>query len=336
MLIDATSTLTVGDTLVPLTFLMDGTHLWNFPGDKDVRPEYMTIGNLSSKIRQIATMHRIVMVALLPILTKNSNIRLKQLDEHLQSNWQVWNESSSGYSRQLPLNIIPAPRAGITKFPVQEATPDIANMFQQHGLQIAVSIVTYIIPSGMFVFGMIVQRKHMAIMSLQTGNTPTGITTHMERSVMPIPGQPMQNSRLAMFTKDSTCFDIFPASWATTRSLSSSIQWRSACLSSSRSGFLTSWTRADGWTSTMQSGYPSLLSTTSHQNICYMRQFLNGMGRRWREWASTCWELWPEPYVAAAPLIVPYSITQWSPQRPCWHSIFVLNINLMVMQHWAS
>ena len=51
MLIDVKSTLRVRDTLVPLIFMSDGTHLSNFAGDKKERPVYMTIGNRSSKIR---------------------------------------------------------------------------------------------------------------------------------------------------------------------------------------------------------------------------------------------------------------------------------------------
>jgi len=38
MLIDVKSTLRVGDTLVPLIFMSDGTHLSNFAGDNKVWP----------------------------------------------------------------------------------------------------------------------------------------------------------------------------------------------------------------------------------------------------------------------------------------------------------
>jgi len=71
----------VGDTLVPLIFKSDGTHLSNFAGDKKEWPVYMTIGNLSSKIRQMPSTDSIVMVALLPIPIKNRNIPQKRLDE---------------------------------------------------------------------------------------------------------------------------------------------------------------------------------------------------------------------------------------------------------------
>jgi len=41
----------------------------------------MTIGNLSSEIRQMPSAHTIVMVAHLPIPIKNRNIPQKRLDE---------------------------------------------------------------------------------------------------------------------------------------------------------------------------------------------------------------------------------------------------------------
>jgi len=86
MLIDVKSTLRVGDTLVPLIFMSDGTHLSNFAGDNKVWPVYMTIGNLSSKIRQMPSKHSVVMVALLPNPIKNRNIPQKRLDEQPQTN----------------------------------------------------------------------------------------------------------------------------------------------------------------------------------------------------------------------------------------------------------
>jgi len=201
---------------------------------------------------------------------------------------RCWTKYSSRYSSHSPLNNIPAPRAGITTFSVQMATSGVANRFYQHRLQIAQSIVTYIITSDMSVFGASVQRTNLEIMCILTSNTPGGITTYIERSAMPTPRQPMPNCRRAMFTEDSTCFDTFPVLCATSLSPTSSIQWRSACLTTSRSGFSTSWRRTNGLTNTMQSGYPCLLTRTSHQKISHMRKSLNGMGRRWRKWVSTC------------------------------------------------
>jgi hypothetical protein len=84
--------LRVGDTLVPLNFMSDGTHLSNFAGDKKEWPLYMTIGNLSSKIRQTPSTHSVGMVTLLPIPIMNCNILQKRLDEQRQTNREVLNE----------------------------------------------------------------------------------------------------------------------------------------------------------------------------------------------------------------------------------------------------
>jgi len=167
------------------------------------------------------------------------------------------------------------------------ATSCIANPFWQHGLEITLIIATYIIWSGMFVFGVSVQRMNLEIMSRLTSNTPSRITTYVQRSVMATPRQPMPNSCRAMFTKHSTCCDIFPVSWTTSLSPTSSIQCNLGCLTTCRSGFSTSWSHTNGSTSTMQSGYPCLLTTTSHQIISHMKMFLNAMGRGWRKWAGT-------------------------------------------------
>jgi len=72
--------------------MSDGTHLLDFAGDKNEWPVYMTIGNLSSKIRQMPSMHSVVMVALLLIPIKNRNILQKGLDEQRQTNRAVLNE----------------------------------------------------------------------------------------------------------------------------------------------------------------------------------------------------------------------------------------------------
>ena len=92
MLTNLKSTLRVGDTLVPLIFMSDGTHLSNFTGDKKQWPVYMTIGTLSSKIRQMPSTHSVVMVALLAIPIKNRRIPQKRLDERWQTNREVLNE----------------------------------------------------------------------------------------------------------------------------------------------------------------------------------------------------------------------------------------------------
>jgi len=67
MLIDVYSMLRVGDTLVPLIFMSDRTHLSIFRGVKGEWPVYLTIGNPSSNIHQPPSIHSGVRVALLPI-----------------------------------------------------------------------------------------------------------------------------------------------------------------------------------------------------------------------------------------------------------------------------
>ena len=97
-------------------------------------------------------------------------------------------------------------------FPVQMATSGIHNRFWQHGLQIAERIVTYVILSDMSVFGASVQRTNLEIMSFLRCNTPGRFATYIERSPIPPPRQLMPNTGRTVFTKDSTCFNIFPVS----------------------------------------------------------------------------------------------------------------------------
>jgi len=92
VLIGVWSTLRVGDTRVPLIIMSNGTHLSTFAGDKQEWPVYMTIGNLSSKIRQTPSTLSVVMVALLPIPIKNRNSSQKRLDLQRQTNREVLNE----------------------------------------------------------------------------------------------------------------------------------------------------------------------------------------------------------------------------------------------------
>jgi len=176
-------------------------------------------------------------------------------------------------------------------FSVRMGTWGIAIQFKQHGLQIALSLATYIILSSMTVFVASVQRTNFGIMSLLTSNTTGGMTTYIEHSAMPTPREPMPNSRPAMFSGDSMWIDIFLLLRVTSQSPTSSIQCSSASLTTSRSGFSTSWRHMNGSTNSMQYGYPRLLTTTSHQILSQMWKFLNRMGRRWRWWAGTCLEL---------------------------------------------
>jgi hypothetical protein len=100
----------VGDTLVPSVLMSDGTHPSNCAGDTKEWPVYMTIGNLSSNIRQTPSTHSITMVALLTIANKNCNIPQKPWDEQTQTNREVLDK----VLRRLlnPLTIKQDPSAG--------------------------------------------------------------------------------------------------------------------------------------------------------------------------------------------------------------------------------
>ena len=90
----------------------DGTHLSNFPGDKKQWPVYITIGNLSSKIRQTPSTHSFVMVALLPMPIKNRNIPQKRLDEQRQTNREVLNEVLRRVLQPLTFKLHPRAECG--------------------------------------------------------------------------------------------------------------------------------------------------------------------------------------------------------------------------------
>jgi hypothetical protein len=72
--------------------MSDRTHLSNFARNRKELPVYMTLGNLSSKIRQTHSTHSVVMVALLPIPIKNRNIPHQRLDDRRHTNREVLNE----------------------------------------------------------------------------------------------------------------------------------------------------------------------------------------------------------------------------------------------------
>jgi adenosyl cobinamide kinase/adenosyl cobinamide phosphate guanylyltransferase len=90
--------------------MSDGTHLSKFAADKTEWPGYMTIGNLSSKIHQMPSMHSIVMVALVTIQIKNLNIAQKRLDEQRQTNQEVLNKFLQWLLQ--PLTVKQDPSAG--------------------------------------------------------------------------------------------------------------------------------------------------------------------------------------------------------------------------------
>jgi hypothetical protein len=90
--------------------MSDGTHLSKFAADKTEWPGYMTIGNLSSKIHQMPSMHSIVMVALVTIQIMNLNIAQKRLDEQRQTNQEVLNKFLQWLLQ--PLTVKQDPSAG--------------------------------------------------------------------------------------------------------------------------------------------------------------------------------------------------------------------------------
>jgi hypothetical protein len=186
---------------------------------------------------------------------------------------RCWTTYSGVYSSLSLSNKILVPRASISMFSHQVAPSGVANQFQQHGLKSALSSATYIILTGMSVVGASVQWMNLEIVSLMTSNTPSGITLYIERLAIPTPRQPMPNSCRTIFTEDSTCFVIFPVLPVTFLSPTYAIQYRSACLATSRCRFSTSWRRMNSLTSTMQSRYLCLLTTTSQQKSVIWSSF---------------------------------------------------------------
>ena len=59
-----------GDTIVPIIFMSDATHLTNFAGDQKAWPIYMTIGNIVSSARMANALLSVALLALLPIPMK--------------------------------------------------------------------------------------------------------------------------------------------------------------------------------------------------------------------------------------------------------------------------
>jgi len=92
MLFDFYSTLRVGDTVVPLICMSNGTHLANFAPNQKQHAVYMTISNLSSKIVQMSSMHSVIIVTLLVIVIKIQNIPQERLAAQWQPIREVLNE----------------------------------------------------------------------------------------------------------------------------------------------------------------------------------------------------------------------------------------------------
>jgi hypothetical protein len=129
VLIEVKATLRLGYTLIPVIFMSDGTHLSNFAGDKKEWPVYMTIGNLSSKIRQMPSAHTIVMVALLPIAIKNHNIPQKRLDDQQQTNREVLNEVLWRVLQPLTFKLNPSAESEYPNVLCADGHFSIANQF---------------------------------------------------------------------------------------------------------------------------------------------------------------------------------------------------------------
>ena len=209
---DVNSTLRVGETLVPVIIMSDGTHLSNIAGNKSQWPVYMTMGNLSSTIRQMPSTHSVVKVTLLPIPNRNLNNAQKRLDEQRQTNRKVLSEVLWHVFQPLIFKQNPSAESRYYIFLCADGNFGHCYRFWQQGLQITLSIATYIISSGMSVIGASVQRTNLEIISFLTYNTPGGITTYVEQSTMPTPRRPMPNSDCAMFTEDSTFVGILHVS----------------------------------------------------------------------------------------------------------------------------
>jgi hypothetical protein len=71
--------------------MYDRTHLANFADLKTEWPQYITIGNVSSKLRQRPSTHSVIIITLLPILMKKGNIPQQRLGKQLHTNKEVLN-----------------------------------------------------------------------------------------------------------------------------------------------------------------------------------------------------------------------------------------------------
>ena len=61
-----------GSTLVPILLTSDPTCLTNFAGDKKLWPLYMSIGNISSQIRNKRASQACILTGILPIGPKGT------------------------------------------------------------------------------------------------------------------------------------------------------------------------------------------------------------------------------------------------------------------------
>jgi hypothetical protein len=191
-------------------FVADGTHLSNVAGDKKEWPVYMTIGNLSSKIRQMPSTHSVVIVALLPIPIKNRDIPQKPVDEQRQINSEVLNKVPRWVLQQFSSKQHPSAKSGHYNVLCADGNFRHCKPVLAAWLADCPEYSDHIISCGMSVFSPSVQRTNLEMMCILSSSTPGGITTYIECSVMPTPRQPMPNSVCAMLTENSMYFNTFP------------------------------------------------------------------------------------------------------------------------------
>jgi hypothetical protein len=72
----------------------------------------MTMGNKSSKIRQMPSTHSVIIVALLLIPIRNGNIPLKWMDEQLQTQPEMLNETLQRVLQRLTLKQVTSAMSG--------------------------------------------------------------------------------------------------------------------------------------------------------------------------------------------------------------------------------
>jgi hypothetical protein len=70
----------MGDTIVPLIFMSDATHLTNFAGDHKAWSVYMMIGNLYPAVRMRLALQSVLLVGLLPVPIELRDVPARQLD----------------------------------------------------------------------------------------------------------------------------------------------------------------------------------------------------------------------------------------------------------------
>jgi hypothetical protein len=79
-----------GNTVIPIIFISDATHLTNFSGAKKAWTLlYMTIGNQSASTYMVMAMYSMLLVALLPIAIKIRNIPISRYNEQKEYNRMI-------------------------------------------------------------------------------------------------------------------------------------------------------------------------------------------------------------------------------------------------------